>query len=163
MQNPVPPGRGRSDEVPVSVFVLIALVGMGPCQAQSTVAGSAAVDCAADPRLPAFEVAAITPVAEKARRATNIGQYGLPHFSLLGVSLSFLLSFSFDVKPANFIDAPRGLDNAVFDVQVKSANGTSLTYEAALQINPSYGCECFLIAQAVTLIPRSELRNLNLW
>jgi hypothetical protein len=33
----------------------------------------------------------------------------------------------------------------------------------ALEINPSYGCECFLIAQAVTLIPRSELRNLNLW
>ena len=27
----------------------------------------------------------------------------------------------------------------------------------ALEINPSYGCECFLIAQAVTLIPRSEL------
>ena len=24
----------------------------------------------------------------------------------------------------------------------------------ALEINPSYGCECFLIAQAVTLIPR---------
>jgi hypothetical protein len=33
----------------------------------------------------------------------------------------------------------------------------------ALEINPSYGCECFLIAQAVTLIPRSELKNLNLW
>jgi hypothetical protein len=33
----------------------------------------------------------------------------------------------------------------------------------ALEINPSYGCECFLIAQAVTLIPRSELKNLHLW
>jgi hypothetical protein len=33
----------------------------------------------------------------------------------------------------------------------------------ALEINPSYGCECFLIAQALTLIPRSGLRNLNLW
>jgi hypothetical protein len=33
----------------------------------------------------------------------------------------------------------------------------------ALEINPSYGCECFLIAQTVTLIPRSELRNRNLW
>ena len=33
----------------------------------------------------------------------------------------------------------------------------------ALEINPSYGCECFLIAQAVTLIPRSELINLDLW
>jgi hypothetical protein len=31
-----------------------------------------------------------------------------------------------------------------------------------LEINPSYGCECFLIAQAVTLIPRSELKTLNL-
>jgi len=130
MQNPVPPGLGRSGEVVVSVSVLIALLGVGPCRAQSTVAASAKADCAADPRLPAFEVAAITPVAEKDRGATNIGQYGLPHFSLLGVSLSFLLSFSFDVQPANFIDAPHGLDNAVFDVQVKSADGTSLTYEA---------------------------------
>jgi hypothetical protein len=33
----------------------------------------------------------------------------------------------------------------------------------ALEINPSYGCECFLIAQAVTLVPRSELKNLDLW
>jgi hypothetical protein len=33
----------------------------------------------------------------------------------------------------------------------------------ALEINPSYGCECFLIAQAVTLIPRSELKRLDLW
>jgi hypothetical protein len=33
----------------------------------------------------------------------------------------------------------------------------------ALEINPSYGCECFLIAQAVTLIPRSEIKDLNLW
>lgn len=33
----------------------------------------------------------------------------------------------------------------------------------ALEINPSYGCECFLIAQAVTLIPRSELKHLNFW
>jgi hypothetical protein len=33
----------------------------------------------------------------------------------------------------------------------------------ALEINPSYGCECFLIAQTVTLIPRSALKDLNLW
>lgn len=33
----------------------------------------------------------------------------------------------------------------------------------ALEINPSYGCECFLIAQSVTLIPRSELKNFHLW
>jgi hypothetical protein len=33
----------------------------------------------------------------------------------------------------------------------------------ALEINPSYGCECFLIAQAVKLISRSELQHLNLW
>ena len=33
----------------------------------------------------------------------------------------------------------------------------------ALEINPSYGCECCLIAQSVTLIPRSRLRELNLW
>jgi hypothetical protein len=33
----------------------------------------------------------------------------------------------------------------------------------ALEINPSYGCKCFLIAQSVALIPRSELKCLNLW
>jgi hypothetical protein len=33
----------------------------------------------------------------------------------------------------------------------------------ALEINPSYGCECFLIAQTVTLIPRSKLRDLDFW
>jgi hypothetical protein len=32
-----------------------------------------------------------------------------------------------------------------------------------LEINPSYGCECFLIAQAVTLITRSELKHINIW
>jgi uncharacterized protein (TIGR03435 family) len=130
MQNPVPLGRGQCSGALVSAFVLIALVAVGPCRAQSTAATSATADCAADPRLPAFEVSAIRPVAEKDRRATNIGQYGLPHFSLVGVSLSFLLSFSFDVQPLNFIGAPHGLDNAVFDVQVKSVDGTSLTYEA---------------------------------
>ena len=33
----------------------------------------------------------------------------------------------------------------------------------ALEINPSYGCECSLIAHAVTLMPRSELKSLHLW
>jgi hypothetical protein len=33
----------------------------------------------------------------------------------------------------------------------------------ALEISPSYGCKCFLIAQAVTGLPRSELNALNLW
>jgi hypothetical protein len=33
----------------------------------------------------------------------------------------------------------------------------------ALEINPSYGCECFLIAQAITLIDRAELRALDLF
>jgi hypothetical protein len=57
MQNPVPL---REDEmvrlygdVIVSVFVLIALVRVGPYRAQSAVAASATADCAADPRLPA--------------------------------------------------------------------------------------------------------------
>jgi hypothetical protein len=27
-----------------------------------------------------------------------------------------------------------------------------------LEINPSYGCECFLIAQTITLIDRAELK-----
>jgi len=68
-------------------------------------------------------------VAEKDRGATEIGQYGLPHFGLLGVGLRSLLSFSFDVQPANFIGAPHVLDNEVFDIQVKSADGISLTYQ----------------------------------
>jgi hypothetical protein len=33
----------------------------------------------------------------------------------------------------------------------------------ALEINPSYGCECFLIAQAVTLLPRSDLMASKIW
>jgi uncharacterized protein (TIGR03435 family) len=130
MQNPIPLGRGRWGEVLVSALVLIAPIAVGPCRAQDTLAASATADCPADPRLPAFEVSAITPVAEKDRRATNIGQYGLPQFSMMGVSLSLLLSFSLDVQPSDFIDAPHGLDNALFDVQVKSADGSSLTYEA---------------------------------
>ena len=35
--------------------------------------------------------------------------------------------------------------------------------QVALEINPSYGCECFLIAEAVILVPRSERNNLHLW
>jgi hypothetical protein len=49
----------------------------------------------------------------------------------------------------------------------KLATGTlerlRMENRVALEINPSYGCACFLIAQAVTLIPRSDLKNLNLW
>jgi hypothetical protein len=49
----------------------------------------------------------------------------------------------------------------------KLANDTlerlTMDNRVALEINPSYGCECFLIAQTVTLIPRSGLKDLNLW
>lgn len=121
--------RERSSGLMASVCVLVALAGMGQGRAQNTVAAPTTTACAADPNMPAFEVAAITPVAEKDRGSTNIGQYGLPHFNMRGVSLSFLLSFSFEVQPANFIAAPRGLENAVFDVQVESADGIALTYE----------------------------------
>lgn len=85
--------------------------------------------CTADPHLPSFDVAAITPVAEKNRGATSIGQYGSPHFTLRGVSLNFLLSFSFDIRPANFINAPQGLEDSVFDIQVASADEIPLGYE----------------------------------
>jgi uncharacterized protein (TIGR03435 family) len=121
--------RRRTSEVLTSACVLVALAWMGQCRAQSASA-TPATACIADPQLPAFEVAAITPVAEKNRSETTIGQYGLPHFTLRGASLSLLLTFSFDVQRANFINAPRGLDDAVFDVQVESANGIPLTYEA---------------------------------
>jgi uncharacterized protein (TIGR03435 family) len=120
--------RGRNGAILVGACALIAVGGMRRCWAEGT-APSTTAESAADPQLPAFAVAAITPVAEKDRGATNIGQFGMPYFILRGVSLSFLLNFSFDVQPANFIDAPHGLDDAVFDVQVKSADGASLTYE----------------------------------
>jgi uncharacterized protein (TIGR03435 family) len=122
--------RGRTGEVLASVCVLVALAWLGECRAQSAVATPATTACTADPHLPSFDVAAITPVAEKNRGATSIGQYGSPHFTMRGVSLSLLLSFSFDIQPVNFINAPRGLDDAVFDVQVESADGIPLTYEA---------------------------------
>jgi uncharacterized protein (TIGR03435 family) len=122
--------RRRTGEVLASICALVALAWMGQCWAQSAVPIQVATGCTADPQLPAFEVAAVTPVAKKDRGATNIGQYGLPTFTLRGVSLRLLLNFSFDVQTANFIDAPRGLDDAVFDVQVKSADGIPLTYEA---------------------------------
>ena len=122
--------RRRTGEVLASVCVLVALAWVGECRAQSAVATSAATACTVDPQLPSFEVAAITPVAEKDRGLTNIGEYGLPRFTMRGVSLSFLLSFSFDIRPVNFIDAPHGLDDAVFDVQVESVGGIPLTYEA---------------------------------
>lgn len=84
--------------------------------------------CATDQHLPSFEVAAITPVAEKNRGTTDIGQYGSPSFHMHGASLQLLLSFSFDVQAANFINAPHGLEEAVFDVDVKS-DGIPLSYE----------------------------------
>ena len=122
--------RGRMGEVGASVCLLAALAWSGECRAESAVATPATTACAADPQLPSFDVAAITPVAEKDRGTTSIGQYGSPHFTMRGVSLSLLLSFSFDIQPVNFINAPRGLDDAVFDVQVGSADGIALTYEA---------------------------------
>ena len=113
-----------------SAYVLLTLTSICQCQAQSALATPATTSCIADPQLPAFEVAAVTAVAEKDRGATNIGQYGLPRFTLKGVSMAFLLSFSFDVLPINFIHAPRGLEDKVFDLQVQSQGGTPLTYEA---------------------------------
>ena len=121
---------GRMGEVLACFYVLIALAWPGECRAQSVVATPATTACKADPHLPSFDVAAITPVAEKDRGTTSIGQYGSPHFTMRGVSLSLLLSFSFDIQSANFVNAPRGLDDAVFDVQVESADGIPLTYEA---------------------------------
>jgi uncharacterized protein (TIGR03435 family) len=122
--------RGRMGEVLASVCVLVPLAWLGECRAQSAIVTPATTACTADPHLPSFDVSAITPVAEKNRGATSIGQYGSPHFTMRGVSLSLLLSFSFGIQPVNFINAPRGLDDAVFDVQVESADGIPLTYEA---------------------------------
>ena len=122
--------RGQTGELFPGIYVLLALAWIGPCRAQHAVAAGATVVCTADPHLPAFEVTAITPVAEKDRGFTDIGAYGLPHFTLRNVSLSVLLCLSFDIQPANFIDAPHGLDNAVFDIRVEAADGIPLTYEA---------------------------------
>ena len=122
--------RSRTGEVLVSACALLALAGTVQVRAQTPTAALSTMACTADPQLPAFEVASIRPVAEKDRGVTNIGQYGLPHFTLQGASLSFLLNFSFGIQPTYFIGAPRGLDDAVFDVQVESSDGIPLTYEA---------------------------------
>jgi hypothetical protein len=63
-----------------------------------------------------------------------------------------------DVDVYGFAANPNGEELAARTLQqLRTAN------RVALEINPSYGCECFLIAQSVTLIPRSDLKNLNLW
>jgi uncharacterized protein (TIGR03435 family) len=122
--------RQRNSRFSATNLVLAALLITVQPLAQKAAAIPTPAACTVDPQLPAFEVAAITPVAEKDRGVTNIGQYGFARFTMRGVSLSLLLSFSFDVQPANFIDAPRGLEDAVFDVQVVSADGIPLTYGA---------------------------------
>lgn len=99
-----------------------------PCLSQAVPAASGDL-CRVDPALPAFEVASVKPVAPAARGYTSIGQYGSPRFILRSVSLRFLLSYTFDVQAADFVNAPRGLDDAVFDVQVEAANALPLSYE----------------------------------
>jgi uncharacterized protein (TIGR03435 family) len=115
---------------PLAVCVLLVFVGMGQCRGQSAGVASGNGDCVPNPDLPAFEVAAIAPVAEKDRGVTNVGQFGMSHFELRNASLSFLLNFTFDIQQANFIGAPRALDDALFNVEVKATDGTILSYEA---------------------------------
>jgi uncharacterized protein (TIGR03435 family) len=122
-------GSLRADHIKTPAIAYL-LILTSPSWTQTTIKTSPEKVCTADPTLPAFEVASISPVAPKDRGFTNIGQYGLPHFTLQGASLSLLLSFTFDVQPANFINAPHGLEDAVFDVKVASADGTPLTYKA---------------------------------
>jgi uncharacterized protein (TIGR03435 family) len=114
----------------VSLCVLLVLMTTHCCPAQTGAAASPTSDCVADPQLPAFEVAAVTPLDPKSSAMTNIGPYGLPQFDITGASLSLLVSFAYGVQPDNFINAPHGLDNARFDVHVKSADDVSLSYEA---------------------------------
>jgi uncharacterized protein (TIGR03435 family) len=112
------------------VSVLLALLTASPALAQNTTKNSLTADCAADPQLPAFEVASIRPVASKDSGMTQIGEYGLPRFEMKNVSLALVVSLSFDVRQANFINVPSGLEDAMFDIQVKSAGEVPLTYEA---------------------------------
>ncbi len=76
-----------------------------------------------------FEVASVRPVAEKDRGFTSIGAYGLPRFTMKGASLSLLISLAYDVPTDRFAGAPKGLEDAVFDVEVKSEGDVPLTYE----------------------------------
>jgi uncharacterized protein (TIGR03435 family) len=108
-----------------SACLILALVTTLPALAQN----SATAECAADPKLPAFEVASIRPVAPNDMKGTIIGEYGLPTFELKRATLSLLVSFSFDVRPDNFINAPSGLADKVFDVRVESVGGLLLNYE----------------------------------
>lgn len=120
----------RSRSSLTSACLLVACTGTLRCAVQRDVRTPATAPCVSDPQLPSFEVASIRPVALEDRGVTSVGEYGLPHFELRGVSLSFLLAFTFEVQPANFIDAPKNLENTVFDVWVESAAGLPLTYEA---------------------------------
>ena len=104
--------RRRPGEFLASVCVLVVLAWVGDCRAQSAVATSAPTACTADPQLlPRLRWPPLTPVAEKNRGLTTIGEYGLPRFTMRGVSLSFLLSFSFDVRPVNPSMRPHGLES----------------------------------------------------
>ena len=76
-----------------------------------------------------FEVASVRPVAEKDRGYTSVGPYGLPRFTMKSAQLSFLIGFAYDVPAERFVGAPKGLEDAVFDVDVKSEGDVPLTYE----------------------------------
>ena len=106
--------------------ILVCMSHAGHAEAQGPAPPEA---CAADPKLPAFELAAITPVAPNDVRMTVIGNYGQPHFTMRSASMNLLLGFAFGVQPENFIGAPHGLGDVRFDVQVQSADGVPLTFE----------------------------------
>lgn len=120
--------RGRRAWIGCALALLVSAAG-GRAQGKSLAEPAA---CKADPALPAFEVAAVTPVAEKDRGYTQLGDFGQSHYTLHNVSLSFLIAFAFKVQRQNFVDAPKDLDNTYFDVRVESADGVPLSYEALM-------------------------------
>lgn len=63
-----------------------------------------------------------------------------------------------DMNVYGYADTPDG-EKAANDMLERMRRENRL----ALEINPSYGCECFLIAQTITFIDRAELRAIDLF
>lgn len=74
-------------------------------------------------------MASVRPTPSSAHGNIGIGTYGLPRYSLTGVSLPLLLSFAYDIDQANFTGLPKGASDANFDLQVECDEGYALTYE----------------------------------
>ncbi len=120
-----PPNRRRI----VTALCWMAL-SSGSCLPQQAPApGKTATEAVPPQKAKGFEVASIRAVPPSEQCYTSIETYGSPHFSSKCASLSYLLSFAYGVNPTYFIDAPKGLDSARFDLDTKIEGDVPSTYE----------------------------------